>query len=292
MGWVLAQADPNPWAYHPHPDVWALVITLAGAYVFAIRRLARPGDVTTGKHKLAFGAAIAILWVFAEWPIHDLSEDYLFSVHMLQHLVFSMTVAPLLLMGTPSWLLRRIVRPRAIRATLQKVARPIPATLLFNAVVVLTHLPAYVDVSVENELVHLVAHTVLVMASMVMWLPVINRLPELPSLSVPGSMLYLFVQSIVPTIPASFMTFATRPLYRAYAEAPHPWITAVEDQQLAGAVMKLGGGAFLWGSIIYLFFRWYSRTGSDRGDVLTWAEVEAELERAGPAPREITPSGR
>ena len=292
MAWVLAQAQPSPWTYHAHPDVWALVVTLVGAYVIGIRRFAGPRDVTTTKQKVSFGAGVAVLWAFAEWPIHDLSEDFLFSVHMVQHLVFSMMVAPLLLMGTPPWMMRRIVARARIGGVLRRVARPVPATLLFNAVVVLTHIPAYVNLSVENEAVHLLAHTVLVTVSMIMWLPVVNRLAELPTLSVPGSMLYLFVQSIIPTVPASFMAFATTPLYAAYINAPHPWISAVEDQQLAGAVMKIGGGMFLWGTIIYLFFRWYSRSGSINGDVLTWADVERELERAGPAPREVTPSGR
>ena len=289
---MLAQVEPNPWAYHPHPDVWALVITLVGAYLIAVRRLAGRGDVTTSKQKAAFFSGVTVLFVFAEWPIHDISEDYLFSVHMLQHLVFSMVVASLLIMGTPPWLLRRIVARTRVGPALRWLARPVQATLLFNAVVVGTHLPAYVNLSVRNEAVHLGAHTVLVVVSMVMWLPVINRVPELPTLSVPGSMLYLFVQSIIPTVPASFMAFATRPLYQAYADAPHLWISVVEDQQLAGAVMKVGGGMFLWGTIIYLFFRWYARNATDRGDVLTWAEVEQELAKAGPAPKEITPSGR
>lgn len=286
-----AQSPANPWAYHPHPEVWVLVVALVGGYVIALRRLGGPGDAVTGKQKAAFAAAVALLWGFADWPMHDLSEGYLFSVHMVQHLVFSLGVAPLLWMGTPPWLLRRLVTRSRMGPVLRAVARPIPATLGFNAVVVLTHIPAYVNLSVRNEAVHLGAHTVLLGASMVMWLPVVNRLRELPTLSLPGSMLYLFVQSIVPTVPASFMAFATTPLYQAYIDAPHPWIGAVEDQQLAGAAMKVGGGMFLWGTIIYLFFRWYARSQSGHGDVLTWADVERELERAGPAPREITPSG-
>ncbi|MGI8794582.1 MAG: cytochrome c oxidase assembly protein [Acidimicrobiales bacterium] len=288
---LLAAVDPSPWTFHAHPDVWAVVLTLAGAYYLAVTRFAGASDVTTAKQKASFATGVVLLWAFADWPMHDLSERFLFSAHMVQHLVFSLIVAPLLVMGTPPWLLRRIARPAAIGNTLRVIAKPIPATLLFNAIVVITHLPPYVDLSVRNEMVHLFAHFVLVVVSLVMWLPVINRLPELPSLSVPGSMLYLFVQSIVPTVPASFMAFATRPLYRAYIDAPHPWIGAVEDQQLAGAIMKVGGGALLWGSIIYLFFRWYSR-GAEGGDVLTWAEVEAELAKAELGKAEFAANGR
>jgi putative membrane protein len=105
----------------------------------------------------------------------------------------------------------------------------------------------------------------------------------------------------VPTVPASFLTFADEPLYKFYAHVPRIWgISAVEDQQLAGAIMKLAGGAILWGTIFVIFFRWYQR--QDREDkarraaeraqrageaVLTWDEVERELTRTeADAPRE------
>lgn len=289
---IVAQVDPSPWAFHAHPDVWAVVIVIVGAYVIAIRRLAGPDDVTTRKQRVSFAGGVLVLWAFADWPMHDLSERFLFSAHMAQHLMFTLVAAPFLLMGIPPWLLRRLATRGVIGSVLRRVARPLPATLLFNAVVVITHLPAYVNLTVRNEPVHFVAHTVLVVIALVMWLPVINRIPELPSMSVPGSMLYLFVQSIVPTVPASFMAFATRPLYRAYIDAPHPWIGAVEDQQLAGAVMKVGGGMVLWGSIIYLFFRWYSKSQVDNGDMLRWAEVERELAKAASADPAVATTAR
>lgn len=276
-------------AWHPHPDVWLLVATLAGAYALALSRLgrshARAGElVATRRQVLAFAAGLGALWLAADWPVHDVGERYLFSVHMSQHTVLSLVAPPLLLLGTPPWLLRWMLRPSWLRASLATLARPVPATVLFNSVVVFTHWPPWVEVTVRNEAAHLGAHAVLVGASLVMWLPVVNRLPELPILSYPVRMLYLFVQSIVPTVPASFLAFAERPLYAVYAAAPRVFgISAVEDQQLAGAVMKIGGAAVIWGAIVVLFFRWYSITQRDQGDVLTWDDIERELSRTKPA---------
>jgi cytochrome c oxidase assembly factor CtaG len=71
-------------------------------------------------------------------------------------------------------------------------------------------------------------------------------------------MLYLFLQSIVPTVPASFLAFAEKPIYSWYAAAPRlTAMSAVEDQQVAGAVMKIGGATIIWSVIIVIFFRWY-----------------------------------
>lgn len=107
-------------------------------------------------------------------------------------------------------------------------------------------------------------------------------------------MVYLFGQSIVPTVPASFLTFATIPLYEVYAAAPRIWgISATTDQQLAGAVMKIGGGIVLWGTIVVMFFRWARAQERYRAEhpgapadheQLTWADVERELARTTPPP--------
>jgi putative membrane protein len=92
-------------------------------------------------------------------------------------------------------------------------------------------------------------------------------------------MLYLFLQSIVPTVPASFLTFSTGSLYSSYAALPHPWIGVVTDQRIAGLIMKIGGGLLLWAVIAVIFFRWNAK--EERGDVaaeLTWEDFERDLE--------------
>ena len=92
-----------------------------------------------------------------------------------------------------------------------------------------------------------------------MWWPVLSPLPELPALSRPGQLIYLFFQSLAPTIPASFLTFGSTPLYRFYEGVPHLWgLSTVDDQRLAGLIMKIAAGLLLWGIIAVVFFRWAS----------------------------------
>lgn len=286
---VASTGGGGPWTFHAHPDAWLLVAALAGGYLFALRRLgprwAPPGGPVVSRRQVRlFGLGVLLVWLFADWPVHDISEGYLFSLHMVQHTIFSLVAPALLLLGTPAWLLRRLVQPPAVNRVLRKLCRPIPATLLFNGVIAISHWPAWVDYTVQHEPAHFAAHTLLFGASVVMWLPVLNRLPDLPVLSPPGRMLYLFLQSIVPTVPASFLAFAERPMFKVYANAPRiTSMSAVEDQQVAGAVMKVGGATLIWIVIVVMFFRWYQESERDQGDVLTWEDVERELERTKPA---------
>ena len=72
-------------------------------------------------------------------------------------------------------------------------------------------------------------------------------------------MLYLFTWSIVPTIPASFLTLGSKPLYKFYETVPHLYgLSTMEDQQIAGLIMKIGAGLLLWMTIAVVFFRWAS----------------------------------
>ena len=276
-------------AWHLHPDVWAVCIALAVGWSWAVKRWGSPSRRQT----FAWWTGLFLLVAFSQWPVHDLAEDRLFSVHMAQHLVFSLVSVPLMLVGTPAPVLRRLVAP--VLGLVRRLTHPLGATLLFNAVVVLTHIPGVVTITVTSEPLHFVAHLILVASAIIMWLVALSPLPEVPRLGDPSRMVYLFGQSIVPTVPASFLTFAAAPLYAVYANAPRIWgITATADQQWAGAVMKIGGGIVLWGTIIVMFFRWTRAQERYRvthpgaltdHEQLTWADVERELARTTP-PRE------
>jgi putative membrane protein len=281
----------NPWAFHAHPDVWAAMLAIAGLYVWAIRKVGPgkvvPGEAVVTKRKvLLFSLGLLALWVHADWPIHDIGEHYLFSVHMVQHTGFTLIAAPLLLLGLPAWLIRWLfVDNPKVHWVAKRVLRPLPAAIVYNLMTVLTHWPLVVNNSLEHHPLHLAVHVVMFLSAAAMWFPVVNSVPELPTMSHPFKMLYIFLQSVIPTIPASFLTFGETPLYRYYAHAAHPFhLNAVEDQQLAGALMKVYAGTLLWGVIVGVFFRWYAseeeRPRRPMPDgVLTWDDVQREFDR-------------
>ena len=271
--------------WHPHPDVWLLLgIPLAG-YFLALRRLGPsvtgPGEpAATRRQKTAFVLGVATLWVASDWPIHELAEHSMYWVHMVQHLLQALVAPPLLLVGIPAWMARAILRPGFVLRVARTLSRPIPALLLFNAVIALIHWPEVVNLMVRSELAHLGFHTLIVGSALLMWMPVFSPLLEIPRLPYPLQMLYLFLQSLLPTVPASFMTFADTPLFDAYVNLPRPWgMSAVTDQMIAGLTMKIVGGLILWAVIAYLFFTWYRQEEAEGSDALQWRGMERELER-------------
>lgn len=250
-------------AWTAHPDVWLLVAALVVGYAVAVQRIgprfALPGRPSvTRLQVVCFGLGVVALWLAADWPIHDVAEKSMYSVHMVQHLMFSMLAAPLLLLGTPAWLLRFILRPPSrLFRVVRSLARFLPALVLYNVVLVLTHWPVVVNHSLTSAPLHFSLHTILFLSSLVVWLPVLSPLPEIPRLPPLARSVFLFAWSIVPTIPASFLTFGAHPLYKAYVHLPKLWgVSALEDQQIAGLIMKLAAGMLLWALIAVIFFRW------------------------------------
>jgi putative membrane protein len=302
---MFAAGDPaDLWRFRPHPEIWLLVAGLAFLWWYAIKRIGPkatfPGETIVSRAQVRWGAgALLLLWAASDWPIHDIGEQYLYSVHMVQHILFQFAVAPMILLATPTWLARMLVgNGRGYRA-LKAMTRIVPATLIFNLVVVGSHIPWVVNHAVVNAPLHYGVHVLVLGSALIMWMPVCGPIPEL-RFTIPVQAGHLLLQTVVPTVPAGWLTMADGVVYKTYAHTGHIWgMTTVEDQQIAGALMKLGEGAVLWVLIAYLFLSWAKReTASDRdhgialdrrapeADRLTWEQVERELAVAPPAPAE------
>ncbi len=248
--------------FHLHGDVLGIAAALIIGYEAGIRVLAPrycPEDETpvTGLQRVLFYAGVLILVAASTWPVHDIAEERLFTFHMVEHMALSLVVPPLLLAGTPWWLMRAFVAP--ILPVVQFVTRPLIALLLFNGWLALLHVPSVVELMITNEAFHFFAHAMLFIAAIIMWWPVMDPIPDTQRLTPFGKMGYLFLQSLVPTIPASFMTLGRTPLYGIYETFPRLWgVDVVTDQVVAGLIMKIGGGLILWGFIAWVFFSWYA----------------------------------
>jgi len=295
---MLAAADA--WQFQFHPEVWLMIAAIVGLGYYVVRVVAPvaapAGAVVTRRQRLCFVVGVLLLWVSADWPMHDIAEDYLYSVHMLQHLLISFVVPPLMVMAVPEWLARLILMEgsRAARI-IRRMTHPVVAGVIFNALQGLMHWSALVDLSVRNGAFHYSMHLLMFASALAMWTPVVSPIKEM-QLSEPVKMLYLFAMSIVPTVPAGWLTFAEGSVYPIYDHAQRLWgISVTADQQAAGAVMKVLGGLYLWTLIAIKFFRFSAaqrqtdaaeRRRRFKDDTLTTADVAAEFERLGPPPAE------
>jgi putative membrane protein len=172
-----------------------------------------------------------------------------------------------------------------VQRIVQRMARPVPAALAFNALALLTHWQVVVNGASANGLFHYGVHTAVVVTAFLFWIPVCGPFPEL-RISPPAQMIYLFVTSIVPTVPGAWLTFAEGAVYSAYDIPVRVWgISVTSDQQVAGLLMKLVGGTYLWVIISVIFFRWAANEHRRPSTpaLLTWDDVKQELEEH-PAP--------
>jgi len=258
--WCSAQGTPWTWEWQPYPGVWVLVALLVAGYALALGRLA-PRDVrppATRGQVTSYLMGVIVLWAAADWPIGPLGAGYLVSVHTVQYLLFTMLIPPLLINGTPVWLWRRILAGPGMSRVARVLSRPLVAFLVFNVILLATHLPAVVDGVTGTQLGSFAKDMLWLFAGLVFWWQVLGPLPELDPLSYPGRILFLLLNVFLPTVPASFLTFADYPIYALYELAPPVGaLSARDDQQLAGILMKIVGGFIIFGTASVLFFRWY-----------------------------------
>ena len=257
-----------PWTLHL--DVLGVAALAIALYEYAARRVENPRR----RQRAAWYSGVVLVLAVSYWPIHDLAEESLFSVHMVQHMTYTLLAPPLLLLGMTRKLADvTIARPSLLRFV-KPLAHPFVAFVLFNVTLVVTHWPKVVNLAIGNEFFHLSVHIWLVITAVLAWIPVASPTPALPRLRPAMQILYLFFQSILPNVPASFLTFSKVQLYTAYGDGALAFgLTPVADQAIAGLIMKLGGTFIIWGAMTFVWFRW---TASEQ----RWEAIEHDLRRA------------
>ena len=178
--------------FHPHLDVYGVAIGLVITYEYGMRILAgryaplgKPA-VTT-RQRVMFYSGVVFLVISSTWPLHDIGEQRLYMFHMIEHMLITLVVPPLLLGGTPEWLMRAFTRP--VIPLLKVITRPIFTLVFFNAWLALIHVPSVVELMLSDDFFHFFAHAVLFVSAILMWWPVMDPIPaELPgTVPVPSS---------------------------------------------------------------------------------------------------------
>jgi putative membrane protein len=276
----MAHAVPGPAAVPPlgpegfdwttwqsHPSVVIGLGVLGAAYLAASlwRRRLDPDATVESLKAVSFTGALLVLLGALTGPLHDLSDDYLFSAHMIQHMLLVFAVPPLLLYGTPGWMLRPILRDPGWLRVGRALTRPTGAFATFNVVLVAWHLPPLYNLAMERHPVHIVEHLMILAAAVILWWPVLSPLTELPRAAYPIQLLYLFVAGLPMVMVAIFIAMAEEILYPFYSTSPRiwPWLTPRVDQHLGGLIMWIPGGFVFLLAIAVVFFRWQAAGGDD-----------------------------
>jgi putative membrane protein len=250
-----------PWSWTTasiHPEVVLACGLAAAAWAWAWRasgRRPRPGEAAR------FVGALLALLLALNGPLHDLSDGYLFSAHMVQHLVLMLVVPPLLLTGLPGWMVDGLLRPclasRVPAALVRTLTRPLPALALYTVALVGWHLPGPTNLALERHGWHIVEHLVLLIAAGAGWWPILSPSRLAPALPYAAQLLYLFVFGMPMTVVAAMITGAEQLLYPFYATAPRIMdLAPLADQRLGGVIMWVPSGLIPLAAFTIVFFRW------------------------------------
>ena len=249
-----------------HLDTLVVELLLLTGYlllVWPLRRRYKWAERVEPRHIAFFLLGMLILFLAENGPLHVLSEEYLFSAHMMQHLLLILVVPPLLLAGTPPWIFRLFLRVPLVMPLARVATFPLVAFIAFHLVVVVWHFPEFYDLTLVYHNVHLLEHVMLMGAALLVWWPVLSCLAELPRLSYPLQMVYLFALSLPMGFLGAVLVFSTTVLYGGYATGPYLWgISPLLDQQIGGLLMKVGGGLGFLAALGVVFFIWFAREES------------------------------
>lgn len=273
---VLASVVAHPGS--PHETSWLVIepqITIGIAlvtalYLYAVGPLRRRfgwAEHVDRRQVSMFLLAMLTLFVSLQGPLHELSDYYLFSAHMLQHVVITLIMPPLLLKGIPDWLMRPMLQSPSLLSIARLLVSPLIAFGLFNIVFAIWHVPVFYELTLRDHRFHVLEHILFMITAVLTWWPVYSPTSLLPRLSDPLQIFYLFLQSIPMTVIGALITFADIGLYPWYAQAPRVInLAPMDDQQIAGLIMWLGGTSIILCVLTIRFFRWIEQDAEDTSE--------------------------
>jgi cytochrome c oxidase assembly factor CtaG len=263
------------------PAILAPLLLMAGIYVWRFRQ-ARAESGARGAGALravAFtGAMLALLGALVT-PVDGLGEDYLFSAHMVQHVLLG-DVAPLLLLLSLSRVILRPVTRRLMRVerALGPLASPPVALVLWLGTMYLWHIPALYDAATEHPLLHALEHFSFFAAGIALWWPLVQPIPMRRGLTGLQPLVYIAAAKGGLAALGIFLAWSSTAHYPWYEEAPRIWgLSAVEDQNVAGVIMMVEQSLTLVLVMVWVFTRMLTRSEQEelRRERLDDAQVPA-----------------
>jgi len=250
--------------YRPPPSVVVGCLALALVYWACVGRYRdrfRGAQPVPRRRQAAFYCGVLVMLIALATPLDSIGDSYLFTAHMLQHLLLILGAAPLLLAGTPGWLLTDLLRATHTTGFVRWARHPLVAFFGFNVVFALAHVPSFYELTLANEPLHAAEHLVFVVTAMLMWMPILSPVPDIaapyPAL---GQVLYLFLQTVPASLLGALLAATSSAYYPTYVLAPRiTSLSPLEDQQLGGLIMWVGSGLYFLIATGIVFFAWASR---------------------------------
>ncbi|HEY9712169.1 MAG TPA: cytochrome c oxidase assembly protein, partial [Chroococcales cyanobacterium] len=248
------------------PGAIAICASLAVLYLLTNKK-------RSGLKTFNFMAGVLLILFSLVSPLETLGHHYLFSAHMVQHMLLGSVAPPLLVAGLTEDSVRTCLNHAWCVSLDRLFSLPAFALAVRIAVLVIWHLPAPFQSAMSNPSIHVTEQLSFLLSGLLLWWPVFKPVPEgkLPPLY---AIAYIALAGFACSIMGSLFTICDTTLYSMYSRPHDPlgaldlirsqWgLSQLEDQQLGGAIMwEPGCFIFLWAAMA-VFLDWLKQSGKD-----------------------------
>jgi putative membrane protein len=262
MALLTARLGLGDWSWEP-TVLCGLAALLIGYVLLQRRRVLRPDDDVgpwfrnVKTRPVVYATGVGVAFIALQSPIDRGGDEFLFAIHMLQHLLLMMVAPPLLLLGIAGMRSETSRHPWLWR-TWRAITRPWPALIIFNIVMLIWHIPALYDTTLTTQAVHIIEHLSFMAAGVIFWWPIVDPMRGVTATSVTSltKIAALVISGIPPTVLGLIFALSPAAYYDFYVHAPRLWgLTPVQDQQVGGIFMLGLGNIIYFVAIAIIFMR-------------------------------------
>jgi putative membrane protein len=252
--------------WHLELSIWIPLLLGAALYALGFARLWRragQGRPQLRRGAMLFAGGWLVLAAATGSPLHQAGE-HSFLMHMIEHELIMLPAALLLVLARPGpvllWAFPAAARngfagvARGGRPVWDWLAAPVAATLLQGAAMWLWHMPPLFDRALDSEAWHIAQHLSFLATALLFWWAIAQGRATGHGLAA----FCLFLTSLIGGALGALMAFSTSPWYAPYAALgmTPSGLSPAEDQQLAGLVMWVPGGAFHAAAALFFLYQW------------------------------------
>ncbi len=260
------------WDWEPSVIAGCAALLLGYALIAGVRFTWRAG---------CFFSGVLVLFLALVSPLDTLADSYLFSAHMVQHILLILIVPPLLLLGVPPEVAQKILQHPMLAKAERLLSAPVLAWTVGVATMWLWHWPPFYNAALASEPVHIAEHLLFLSSAVIFWWPVIGPVENL-RLAPLWAAVYVFASCTAHTLLAILITFAPLGIYPAYLQPADNYgilpllrgrwgLTPSADQQWGGLLMWVPACAVYLAFILGSLARWYRFPEEQIADAQTCA---------------------
>ena len=247
---------------HWHTEPLLLITLLGAGWLYALAIGPLRSRITEGvKFPLGqcilFYTGLMITYLAVGSPLDQLGEQFLFSAHMLQHMLLIYTSTTLFIYGTPAWLIDYLLRPKPLRKIMGLLTHPACGGLLFTFVYTVWHVPALYEAALQDKRIHILEHWTMFSLGFIMLWPYLTNSTLVPRPAYGVRMLAIFLLMVGQLPVFAFLCFAGEAIYPTYILAPRIIdLDPLNDQILGGIIMKVVNMGFSLTILAISFYSW------------------------------------